>query len=234
MEDNIGNIIIVLLFILIPVITAIARGVKGALDRAREEQKRRERRLGPRPQTPAKELQDFLRPRPALPVEPPPTPATREGERTFFEEVKEFLGVPGEVRKPPRAKRPAPPPKKAAPPRPEKPRESVEEHMESAWGGGPKPTGVDREALRFRSVVEEHRGEVESHLQWDDVHGGKPAKSARAPRGEAPIPSWSRGDLRRGVLLAEILAPPMALRRSGEGPLAPLFSAGDPESPIQV
>ncbi|MHC5039984.1 MAG: hypothetical protein ACYTHM_21980, partial [Planctomycetota bacterium] len=58
-------------------------------------------------------------------------------------------------------------------------------------------------------------------FQLESVLGMEEEKKTRVRKKDILPPSLSRKELQRAVILSEVLSPPLALRRKGEGPLAP-------------
>jgi hypothetical protein len=96
---------------------------------------------------------------------------------------------------------------------------SLADQLESKEGRA----GV-REAEEKAIAEEEAKWEARrSRFAFDAHIGIDAAKEERArPKIRSLLPrTWKRSDLRRAVVMTEILGPPLALRAPGEGPFAP-------------
>lgn len=181
----------------------IARWIRQKQERQAEMQRRRERTAEP-PQAKT--------PSPPQPRLPQPTPAEQA-----VEAMRRAIQQRSAVRRP----APPPPPRRAvaapAPPRPAPPEQLTQRHVVPSATGGE----IEQEILRLRRRLEQAEGTRRQRLQEHvGTLGGVAAAETDAGEGLAPtlqIDLLDNDAARRGIVYAEVLGPPLALRDQPPG-----------------
>jgi len=211
--DDLFNIIILLVIFLIPAISGIAKAIKGKEEKARGGTGSR-RPVPPPP------------PRP-LPSSPEPTPANElaqwfeEDDRVESEDpwAADEEEIPVAVLEP----KPFPARGLSLPHSVEKADSSYEtvlEHLEShrvETVSGSVKTDIEDSVRKDMDDAKWDRRRLRMGLPPDVVEKRDPVE--KPVTGDAS--EWTTLELKRAVVMSEILGPPLAMRAPGEGPLAP-------------
>ncbi|GEM_PF-3206404 len=222
---DIGDILLLVILIGVPVISAIAKAIQEKTARKQAERKK----SVPRP----------VRPRPgdgSPPATPEPSsPSGRawenqeaeteeeEPQPTPYDTFREFLEPASKkIASPPP---PIPPPAERAPvPLPEKPRyKSLVEQLASREKEHvSEAVKHDIEDQVRQDISEEKWKKREDHFQWKGGLLGPGPEKPEKIRMKHLLPSrMSPEDLRRAIVLTELFSPPLSLREPGQGPVPP-------------